>query len=154
LLTVNSKNTPIFALDQTDYLIGLEKLEALRFLYASKAKPTVLLGDKYEIRNTVYFQMEYFAPEDDIDKEIYALADRLYKFNSVEYEKTLQFKIKSTNIAIFGMLSQFHELGLTEKIIKKVVRQQFKKNPMAQSYNLQALKEGKAWFQAVKVPNS
>lgn len=154
LLTINSKNCPVFALQDTDFLIGLEKLETLRFLYASKAHPTVVLGNKYEMRNTVYFDMEYFPQEDEIDQEIFSLAKELYRFNSVEYEKQVAFRIKPTNIAIFGILSRFPQLELEADVLKQTVKQFFKKDPLSKSFNMQAFKEGKSWFQEIKVQTS
>lgn len=146
LLAVNENECPVFALEDTHYLIGLEKLETLRFLYASKAKPIIIMGNRYEIRNTVYLDLEHFPEEEDIDAEIRKFAKELYIFNSKEYEKQIEVKIKPTNIAVFGALTDFDELGLDPKLAKKAVRKHFAKNPLAQSFNLTAFKEGKQWL--------
>lgn len=63
LLAVNDNDCPVFALEDTDYLIGMEKLETLRYLYTSKSHPIVIMGNRYEIRNTVYFDLEHFPEE-------------------------------------------------------------------------------------------
>ncbi|MCF2141463.1 MAG: 2-oxoacid:acceptor oxidoreductase family protein [Candidatus Lokiarchaeota archaeon] len=151
LLAVNDNDCPVFALEDTDYLIGMEKLETLRYLYTSKSHPIVIMGNRYEIRNTVYFDLEHFPEEKDIDAEIRKLVKKLYLFNSVDYEKKISFRIKPTNIAIFGALSEFTELGLDPKIAKKNVRKHFAKNPIAQSFNLTAFKEGKSWLKEMNL---
>lgn len=147
MLSINEFECPVFLTSETDFLIGLEKMETLRFLYNSRSRPTILATNRYEVRNTVYFGLEHFATPEEIDAEISRHARELYLFDTVGFEATVDFRIKPTNVALFGSLMMFPDLGLDPEVGEQVVRQTFKSNSVLLDLNLNAYMEALNWIE-------
>ncbi len=145
-LRVDGDTSPVFLGADANFVIGLEQMETLRYLYLSKSHPIVIMTNRYEIRNTVYFGLETFPPQKELEGEIRKCAKKVLIFDAIGFENHVPFRIKPTNVAIFGALLQIPEFQLNPEIALKTVDENFKKNIMAHGFNIQAFKEGANWL--------
>jgi len=149
-LRLNEESSPLFASSDVDLVIGLEKMETLRYLYGIKGhKPKVILLDYFEIRNTNYFGLEVFPEEEEIDKEIRERAEELYIFDRENFKKQFKGNFIPYNVGIFSALTTFEELGISEETGEKIVKKLLGKNILLSQVNKKAFKEGKKWIKKI-----
>lgn len=147
LLRVGEKNCPIFSANDTDFVIGLEKMETIRYLYSAKeANTKVILANYYEVRNTNDLGLEVFPNEEDVDKEIKKYSSDIYNFNTLEFEQSFKPKFKPVNVAVFSALTEIPELNLDKKVAKKVMLDILGKNIVLKRVNEQAFDQGSKWL--------
>ncbi|MHA1721149.1 MAG: 2-oxoacid:acceptor oxidoreductase family protein [Promethearchaeota archaeon] len=146
-MRIHAKNCPVFMMEDTDFIIGLEKLETLRILYEAKgAKPIVIVADYYEHRNTEYFGYEIFPEEKRIFEEIKKYAAEVYVFNSKGFKEKFSSRFKPVNIGILRALPGFEALNLPIDGLKTQIKQILGKNAILKQINLKAFKEGASWL--------
>ncbi|MHA1869103.1 MAG: 2-oxoacid:acceptor oxidoreductase family protein [Candidatus Heimdallarchaeaceae archaeon] len=149
-LRLNEDSSPLFASSDVDLVIGLEKMETLRYLYEIKEhKPKVILLDYFEIRNTNYFGLEVFPEEEEIEKEIRERAEELYIFDRDNFKKQFKGNFIPYNVGIFSALTTFEELGISEETGEKIVKKLLGKNILLSQVNKKAFKEGKKWIKKI-----
>lgn len=150
-IRINEADNPLFAAEDVDLIIGLEKLETLRYLYlARKTKPKVLVSNKYEIRTTADLGLELFPNEDDIDQEILKYSSNTYIFDALGFEASVKWKLKPINVAIFSALTTFPELGLPKEKAEDYVNEYLGRNILLKQVNKKAFKDGPKWMKKVK----
>ncbi len=151
LIRVNEKENPIFLSKDVDYVVGLEKLETLRYLYnAREAKPVVVFTNIYNVRSTMDLGLEKFPPSDEIDKEIIKYASKAYLFDALSFQESIKGAFKPINVAIFSILAEIDELGLPKETAKKVVEEKLGKNLILKRINMKAFNGGAKWLKIVK----
>jgi len=150
-IRINEAVNPLFAAKDVDIIIGLEKLETLRYLYlAREAKPKVLVSNKYEIRTTADLGLEVFPESEDIDKEILKYSSDVYIFDSLGFEKSIKFKLKPVNVAVFSILTSFPELGIPSEKAEDFVTEYLGRNIILKQINKKAFKDGPKWIRKVE----
>jgi indolepyruvate ferredoxin oxidoreductase beta subunit len=144
---VNAIDCPLFFPDDTDFIIGLEKMETLRYLYTiSKSKATVVVSNYYEQRNTKTLGFEVFPSIEKIDTEIQKYAKQLYEFDALGFQENFNRKFKPVNVALFTALTNISTLRLPEKEAKKTMIDLVGRNFYFRRINFKAFKEGKKWL--------
>jgi indolepyruvate ferredoxin oxidoreductase beta subunit len=146
-LRINEDANPLFAYDDTDFIIGLDTLETLRYLYLARgSKPTILITNKYQIRNTKTLGIEVFPNSEDIMSEIEKKSEKIYLFDALSFEKSFRAQFKPLNVAIFSAFTSIPYFEVEEAIAKKVVSDLLGKYAMLKRINTRAFKEGKSWI--------
>jgi len=144
LVRLNDERNPVFAAEDVDIVIGLEKLETLRYLYsANNAKPRVIISDYYEIRQTAYFGYEKFPEEEEIDQEIKKHASELYVFDAEKFAKFFSNRFKPYNVGIFSAIIDLDLLKIPTNIAEEEVKRKLGRTIFLKRLNLKAFKEGK-----------
>jgi len=144
LVRLNDGRNPVFAATDVDLVIGLEKLETLRYLYSTKGrKPKVIVSDYYEIRQTAYFGYEKFPEEEKIDEELKKYASELYIFDAKKFARMFANRFKPYNIGVFSAIIDLDWLNLPKDIAEEEVKRKLGKNVFLKRLNLKAFKEGK-----------
>ena len=147
LLRIGDSNCPVFASNDTDFIIGLEKMETIRYLYtAKKAKAKVFLANYYEIRNTADLGLEVFPKNEIIDKEIEKYVQEMYIFETLDFEKSFKPKFKPVNVAVFSALTEIPELNMDKNLAKKVMLDILGKNIILKRINERAFDQGTKWI--------
>jgi indolepyruvate ferredoxin oxidoreductase beta subunit len=147
LLRINEDFCPLFTYDETDFIIGMDTLETLRYLYLARgSKPTILLTNKYQIRNTSALGIEVFPNNEEIMSEIERKSQKIYLFDALSFEKSFKAQFKPLNVAIFSAFSKIPSFGIEEKIAKRVVSDLLGKYTMLKRINERAFSEGKSWI--------
>ncbi len=150
-IRINEADNPLFAATDVDFIIGLEKLETLRYLYlAREAKPKVLVSNRYDIRTTVDLGLEMFPESDDIDQEILKYSSDVYIFDALGFENSVKFKLKPVNVAVFSILTTFPELGIPSGKAEDFVTEYLGRNLILKQINKKAFKEGPKWLKKVE----
>ncbi len=151
LIRLNEAHNPIFAAEDVDLVIGMEKLETIRYLYlAKKANPRVIMTNKYDIRSTHDLGLVTFPDEQEIDKEIARYASEVYLFDALGYEENFKGKFKPLNVPVFAILTTFPELGLPEKESKELVLDYLGRNMFIRQINKKAFEEGPKWLKKLE----
>lgn len=150
-LRINETDNPIFAAEDVDYVIGMEKLETIRYLYlAKKANPKVIVTNKYDVRSTHDLGLVTFPDVEDIDKEIVRYSSELYLFDALGYEENFKGKFKPLNVPMFSILTTFPELGLPLKESKELVLDYLGRNLFIKQINKRAFEEGPKWLKKLE----
>ena len=150
-IRINEADNPIFAAKDVDFIIGLEKLETLRYLYLARdAKPKVLVSNRYDIRTTADLGLEMFPKEEDIDQEILKYSSETYIFDALGFEASVKSKLKPVNVAVFSVLTLFPELGLPTGKAEDYVMEYLGRNILLKQINKKAFKEGPKWMKKVE----
>jgi indolepyruvate ferredoxin oxidoreductase beta subunit len=89
---------------EADFIIALEKLEALRYVPRLKSEGTVIIND-YEIYPSTLYSKDASYPE-KIEKKIKKITPNSYFVPAVEIAKSLG-EIRAANIVLLGLLSNF-----------------------------------------------
>ncbi|MHA1667823.1 MAG: 2-oxoacid:acceptor oxidoreductase family protein [Candidatus Heimdallarchaeaceae archaeon] len=151
LVRVNEAINPIFAARDVDFIIGLEKMEALRYLYlAREAKPTVIISNKYELRTTSDLGIELFPESEKIDEEILKYSSRTFLFDTLGFEKIFKSKLKPVNVGVFSALVDFPELDISKSAAQKIVNDYLGRNVFLRQINKKAFNEGSKWLEQIK----
>ena len=146
-LRVNEYDCPVFAYNETDFIIGLDKLETMRYLYlAREAQPKVLFTNKYDIRNTDILGIETFPKEYQIDEEIKKYSSSLYFFDALNFEKNFRYRFKPLNVAILSTLTEIPEFQLPKDITKKEMLGYLGRNIFLKRINELAFKQAPKYF--------
>ncbi|MFW9851622.1 MAG: 2-oxoacid:acceptor oxidoreductase family protein [Candidatus Thorarchaeota archaeon] len=150
-IRINEADNPLFAAKDVDIIIGLEKLETLRYLYlARETKPKVLVSNKYDIRTTVDLGLEMFPDAEDIDREIIKYSSETYIFDALGFEASVKFKLKPVNVAVFSILTTFPELEIPTNKAEEYVLEYLGRNILLKQVNKKAFKEGLKWMKKVE----
>ncbi len=151
LLRINEAENPVFADKDVDYIIGLEMLEALRYLYLAKGSTAkVIITNKYLIRSTSDLGYEQFPDEDAIVMEIKKHSSELYLFDALGFEESTKTKFKPLNVAVFSAMTTFQELGLPTKKAEDLVTEYLGRNTILRQINKKAFKDGSKWLRKLE----
>jgi len=91
-------------IDEADFIIALEKLEALRYIPRLKNEGTIIIND-YEIYpSTLYLKRSSYPTK--IAEKIKKITPNSYFISAVEIAKSLG-EIRAANIILLGLLSKF-----------------------------------------------
>ncbi|MHA1684976.1 MAG: 2-oxoacid:acceptor oxidoreductase family protein [Candidatus Heimdallarchaeaceae archaeon] len=149
---LNESHTPLFASNDVDFVVGLEKLETLRYLYTIKNyKTIVVMLDYYERRNTAYFGLEVFPSEEEIDKEIRKRAKKLYLIDRDSFKKQFKGNFVPYNVGMFSAITTFDMIGIPQDVAEKTVSKLLGRNMLLSRINNKAFKEGKKWLKEVNL---
>ncbi|MHA1302587.1 MAG: 2-oxoacid:acceptor oxidoreductase family protein [Candidatus Heimdallarchaeaceae archaeon] len=149
-MRVNEPANPVFLSQDTHTIIGLEKLETLRYLYTAKeAKPVVIVTNKYEIRSTADLGLEKFPDSAKIDEEIAKHSSALYIFDAIQFEKSFKGLFKPLNVALFSALTSISDFDLSEEVAKEIVTKLLGKNIVLKRTNMKAFRDGSKWLKKV-----
>ena len=144
LVRLNDDRNPIFAAEDVDIVIGLEKLETLRYLYNTNGtKPKVIVSNYYEIRQTSYFGYEVFPEEEKIDTELKNHSSELYLFDTEAFTHHFKNRFKPYNVGIFAAIINMGILNIPLKVAEDAVKAKLAKNFFLKKLNLKAFEEGK-----------
>ncbi|MHA1197834.1 MAG: 2-oxoacid:acceptor oxidoreductase family protein [Candidatus Heimdallarchaeaceae archaeon] len=151
LVRINESENPVFAARDVDYVIGLEKLEALRYLYLAKgSKAKVIITNKYLIRPTSDLGYEQFPDEDAIESEIKKYASELYLFDALGFEENTKTKFKPLNVAVFSAMTTFQELDIPPTKAEDLVAEYLGRNMIIRQINKKAFKDGPKWLRRLE----
>ena len=151
LVRINEANNPVFAAEDTDFVVGMEKLETLRYLYLAKeTKPKVVMTNKYDVRSTNDLGLVTFPDEEELDKEILRYSSEVYLFDALGFEKNFKGKFKPLNVPVFAILTTFPELGLPQKESKELVLDYLGRNMFIRQINKRAFEEGPKWLKKME----
>lgn len=151
-LKINEEHNSLFTSEDVDIVIGLEKLETLRYLYTMKKnKPTILLLDYYATRHTSYFGLEVFPPEDKIDEEIKKRASKLYLLDYENFTKQFKDNFVPYNVGMFSAVIHLGLLGINKEIAEKTLSEILGRNIFLSRINKKAFKEGQKWLKEVNL---
>ena len=141
----------IFAAKDADYIIGLEKLETLRYLYLSRSeKAKVIVTNKYLTRATGDLGYEQFPDSQAIDDELRKHASDLYLFDAIGFEENTKTKFKPLNVAMFAAMITFQDLGLPIDKSEDLVGEYLGRNMIIKQINKRAFKEGSKWLRRLE----
>lgn len=98
----NKVYSPI--IDSADYIIALEKLEALRYIQRLDNDGTIIINDHKVFPSTLYIRNSSYP--DDIEEKIKKITRKNYFIKAVDRAKKLG-EIRAANIILLGFLSRF-----------------------------------------------
>ncbi len=151
LLRINEAENPVFAARDVDYLIGLEKLETLRYLYLAKgSKAKVIVSNKYLIRPTSDLGYEQFPDSQAIDEELKKHSSELYLFDAQGFEEDIKTKFKPLNVAMFSAITTFQDIGLPTDKAEELVADYLGRNMVIRQINKKAFKDGSKWLRKLE----
>ncbi|MFW9923866.1 MAG: 2-oxoacid:acceptor oxidoreductase family protein [Candidatus Thorarchaeota archaeon] len=153
-LRLNVQDSPLFASMDTNFVIGLEKLETLRYLYQAKtAKPIVILADFYDIRNNSLLGLEVFPDEEEINTEIRKYAQKLYLFDVTKFYRLFKPKFKPLNVAMLSVVTKIPELDIDRNLAKKNLLTYLGNDPILKQINQLAFQVSGRWIKEEEIKN-
>ncbi|MCX8053902.1 MAG: indolepyruvate oxidoreductase subunit beta [Armatimonadetes bacterium] len=128
--------SPLVAIGETDFLVGFEKLEALRFAHFLSPDGVALVNDQ-EIRPVTVSSGQAEWPA-DLDGMLRSTFPKLELIPALEIAQSLG-DVRAVNIVMMGALS--NHLGIDEEIWRQAITSLVK--PQFLELNLRAFDAGK-----------
>ena len=123
-------------INKADFIIALEKLEALRSMSKLSAEGYLIVND-YEIYPSTVFSKETFYPE-DIEDRIASVTNNFFIVEAVKIARELK-EIRTSNVVLLGIFSNF--LPVNNECWLESIRQSVPAK--AVNLNMEAFSRGK-----------